>query len=186
MLPEVVGAGPSRARPRAVFPEPDSPTTPSTSPRARVRVTPSTAFTRRPLRPSRRARTPPWSWKWTASWSSSSTVADRSSVTVSLGFVGNSDLLPGQRRALGLLQLETLGQVGVPARSAVSVTVVTVEGCANGAHRHGVRAAGMEMAAAGRLDQVGRRHLDGVEPGGRQRDGGAQQLARVGVLRVRE
>src|SRR4051794_20341382 len=103
MLPEVAGTSPRSARPSVVLPLPDSPTRPSTSPRLRDTVTPSTAFTPRAFRPSSRENAPPWSWKWTASWSMSRTFSDRSAVTAvsSSGFVGNGDLLPGERLELG-------------------------------------------------------------------------------------
>ncbi len=43
MWPEWTGSSPTTARPIVVFPEPDSPTSPTTSPRLMDIVTPSTA-----------------------------------------------------------------------------------------------------------------------------------------------
>src|SRR5690348_9316776 len=130
MLPLEVGARPRSARPSVVLPDPDSPTTPSTSPRARVRFTPSTALTTRPLSPSSRDSGFPDSSKWTARSSSSSTVVDRSGSGVDAvsGFVGNGDLLALQGGLLRLVELEALGEVGGPASRPVAVAVVAVDG----------------------------------------------------------
>src|SRR5688572_3852000 len=143
MLPPVAGTSPRKARPSVVLPLPDSPTSPSTSPRRRARFTPSMALTARPRRPSRRARALPCSANVTSrSWAS--TTASR----LVSGFVGNRDHLLRERDPLALGEGdEAVGHVGRPAFDPAAVGHLPRHGCASGAHLHGVRAAGVEPAA---------------------------------------
>src|SRR5215218_6156183 len=186
MRPSVAGTRPRSARPNVDFPLPDSPTRPSTSPRLSDTLTPSTALTLRALRPSSRDRAPPCSWKWTARSSTSSTVSDRllGALDRTSGFVGNGDLLPLERCTFGLgyVGCEPVLEVRQPALGPCAAIVLALDGVTGGADLHGVGAARVEAAGRGRVHQVRRGPVDVVQAGGAQRDGGAQQLARVGVL----
>src|SRR5689334_10543280 len=101
MLPLVARTRPSRARPSVDLPDPDSPTTPSTSPGARDSETPSTARTVPDERPTSRAtalvRRAKWTFRSVISTSGavpSTVVALPASVS---GLIGDPDLLPLER-----------------------------------------------------------------------------------------
>ena len=100
MLPPVTGASPSTARPSVDFPDPDSPTSPTTSPGAMSRVTPSRAFTDPAERPISRPNDDPLLAKCT-----DRSVSDRmgwsvATAVVVSGFIGDRHLFPLERRAL--------------------------------------------------------------------------------------
>src|SRR5689334_14990680 len=154
MLPWVAGARPSSARPSVVLPLPDSPTSPSTSPRCSDRFTPSTARTDPELSPISRDSEPPRSEKCTSrSLTSTSGVSELAARGWLSGFVCNGDLLPRQR--LGLLLGEVLcvpvRQVGGPALGAAAVRHPSLHRVVGLADVHRVRAARVEVAARGRL-----------------------------------
>src|SRR6476646_5236824 len=119
MLPLVARTRPSRARPSVDLPEPDSPTRPSTSPGASDSETPSTARTVPEDRPTILARALARSAKWTFRSVISTSGAPAVSVAAPgscSGFVGNGNLLPLQRRAVGVGQ----GRLEQPALRAVA------------------------------------------------------------------
>src|SRR5690606_1266934 len=185
IAPEVGRTRPSSARPSVVLPLPDSPTRPSTSPRRKVRLTPSTALTVAPAPPMSRARALVRNWKWTSTSRSSIRVspATRSATGNASRLVDNAGLLPYQRLVAAVRY-----QLPRAVQPALHPLLTHGRGAREAfpAHPHGLRAAGVEPAAGRWLHQIRRGTGDVVQAGGRQRDGRPQQLPGVRVLRPGE
>src|SRR3954447_18994858 len=89
MISPLVGfTRPSNARPSVDLPEPDSPTSPSTSPGARSMLTPSMARTVPDELPTRRA---------TALLRNAQCTSRAPMEPIGSGFIGHRDLLPPER-----------------------------------------------------------------------------------------
>src|SRR6476660_8115967 len=171
MLPELGRTSPSNARPRVDLPEPDSPTTPSTSPRARSKSTPSMACTMPDEPPRRRAAALVRSAYATRRSRTliSGSPATSSSTVVGSGFVGNSHLRSAQRLPV------SDGEVIAKQPAVGHVTrLAELRRLAGRADVHGVRAARVEPARGWRLDQIRRGAEDRVQGLGCERDRRAQ------------
>src|SRR4051812_41369237 len=103
------------------------------------------------------------------------------------GFVGNGDLLPLEGGAFVVVELhDAVCVVCCPALDVRAGGQRPVHRVSAYADIHRLRTAWMEVAPAGWLDQVGRGAGDVVQARGGQRDGRAEQLSGVRMLRTGE